>query len=65
MRREEGYSVRRDVPDACRSFRRTPLLALTIMTTVALGLVTAGAGGALIPALRAGRIDPGAALRQD
>ena len=31
-------SVVRDVRYACRSFRRTPLVALTIVTTVGLGL---------------------------
>jgi hypothetical protein len=31
-------TVARDVRYACRSFRRTPLVALTIVTTVALGL---------------------------
>ena len=31
-------SVARDVRYACRSFRRTPLVALTIVTTVGLGL---------------------------
>jgi len=30
--------VVRDVLYACRSFRRTPLVALTIVTTVGLGL---------------------------
>jgi hypothetical protein len=31
-------SVLRDVRYACRSFRRAPLVALTIVTTVGLGL---------------------------
>ena len=68
----------RDVRYAWRTLRRAPLAAATIVVTVGLGLglvaaygasilciVAACAGAALIPALRAGRVNPLAALRQE